>query len=372
MWLCAAWLACAIEPIEEEPSIVYPVDALWTTDVAVGTRVTIGPILVTSGRTRDQRFFFGSAPEGGPRSGVAIALGAVLDDWPPEVGTEIQLTASVLRSNPTPILELSADIDGSILGWRDGPAATLWSEDPAEQLELTYALVTAPDLTVTSRPDPLGEADSDGSVGIGGRFGVSPGYGRTGDLLGIADELRISARSAEDWGGTLQGDIPLAVTLEDIEGLPEGTPVLVEDLLLATPWSRDGRWAVAQDATGRGVWLDGESWGMAARVQPGMVGRFLGEVRHPPEGVVLRIWDTPEIDSERRPLLREELDDGAIVRVDIHTLSPPNVYGERIADGVLLIDDRFTDISALPAPSTVIGAVRKEPDGSGWLAVFEP
>lgn len=363
-------VACAIEPLEETLVEPYSVETLWEADPAIGDVVTIGPMLVTSGRTTDQRVFFASSPEGGLRSGVMIALGAVLDDWPPDIGTEIVITGTVLRNNPGPILELLSDADGVILDERSGPAAHLWSEDPLEQADLTYALVTAPDLTVTSRPDPLGEADTDGSVAVGGRFGVSPGYGRTGDLRGIVEEGRISARAASDWSGLLEGAPAVEVSLAELPDLPEGAPVIVDDLVLATPWSRDNRWALAQDAQGRGVWLDGQGFGLQERVVMGQVGRWTGEVRYQTDGLTLRVWEDPLPLGVRAPLVGSEIADGALAEIPLSTLGAPNPYGER-PSGALWLDDRFLDLSALQAPLVVRGAVRVRTDGVIWLAPIE-
>jgi hypothetical protein len=363
-----ALLACREAPEPEEETLapeVWPVEVLWTDLVEATDRLTLGPVVVSSPRTRDGRMFFGADPAGGPRSGVGIVLGAVLSGWPPPVGTELTLTVTVVRPGEAPLVELLEESDAQIVALPvhpegQPPAPFPYSDDP----ELQFALAAAPALTVTSRPDPLGCADTDGDADIGGRFGISPGWGRTGDLTGIVAEGRLHARTAADWTGALQGDPPLVSTLPELGALPEGTPVLLQDLALATPWSRDGRWAVLQDAQGQGIWLDAEAWGLPSLTTRGDTGTWTAEVR----GDLLRIWDPPQLQGTRAPLLTDPWRDGALVTLSAQSLSPPDPYGERITDQGLILDDRFLDLSPLSPPLQLTGAVRIEENGPPWLA----
>jgi hypothetical protein len=363
-WLLGA-LACQPEDLEEEtvPLEVWPVEVLWTDLLAATDRLTLGPVRVTSPRTRDGRMFFGADPAGGPRSGVGIVLGAALAGWPPPVGTELVLTVTVVRPGEAPLVELLAETDAEITAPGEPLAPVPYRDDP----ELQFALAMAPGLTVTSRPDPLGCADTDGDVGVGGRFGIAPGWGRTGDLTGIVAEGRLHARTEADWTGSLEGDPPQLASLAELGALPEGTPVLLQDLALATPWSRDARWAVAQDAQGQGVWLDGEAWGLWALTQRADAGDWTAEVR----AGTLRVWDPPLLTGTREPILSEPWTDGALLALPIQSLTPPDPYGERITDQGLVLDDRFMDLSSLTAPTEITGTLRIEEDGASWLAPVE-
>jgi hypothetical protein len=290
---------------------------------------------------------------------VAIVLGAALAGWPPPVGTELELTVTVVRQGEAPVVELLSEGDAEIIGFRELPSPVPYSDDPA----LQFTLAQAVGLTVASRPDPLGWADTDGDVALGGRFGITPGWGRTGDLTGIIADGRLHARTAADWTGPLEGDPPLPASLSELASLPAGTPVILQDLALATPWSRDTRWAVAQDAHGQGVWLDGEAWGLWALTQRTEVGTWTAEV----QPGSLRVWDPPLLSGTREPLLSEAWEDGALLSISVQSLTPADPYGERVTDQGLLLDDRFLDLSTLEVPTELVGALRIT-GGESWLA----
>ncbi|MEQ1504453.1 MAG: hypothetical protein ABMB14_19585, partial [Myxococcota bacterium] len=228
------------------------VAALWD-PTAVGQTVVVGPVVVTSPRTVDGGSFWVADPEGGRRSGLRIDLGPGIEA-PPSTGVEWALTGTVVATDP-PALALADDADADVfdagsldqgsLDEAPDPVVAPYADDP----ELAGALVHAGPLTVTSPPDPLGRADTSLGVAIGGRFGVSPGWNRTGELTGILDGDAISARSPDDWTGDLDGDPPLDVGLDALGTLADGASVTIGDLVLATPWSRDLREAVVQDPT---------------------------------------------------------------------------------------------------------------------------
>ena len=350
---------------------------LWDGRVEVDTRTTVSPLVVISPRTTDGLRFYASSASGGPRSGLEIVLGAVIDDWPPPVGTAF-IAEGILIDDDPPSLWVS-NSSGLLAPEEDGrplvltPQITDLAEiDPLDRDDLRNGLVLARDIRVTSTPDPLGRADST-SVPLAGRFGTAPGYNRTGDLVGIWDaEGRLSPRFVSDWSGEWPSDPPQPADLGSLDGLPSGTPVSLPDLIVATPWSRDRRWAVLQDAAGRGAWLDTEGWGLWASVEPGQIGTWAVEIRQTPEGRVLRTWVPPLLEDlpPRAPILTDAIEDGAIVPFAAADLGPPDAYGERTTDGPTL-DDRFTDLSSLPEGGTASGtaAVRLPPDAAPhWLA----
>lgn len=368
-WLLAGGCDAPELPVEEEP--VAPgitVGALWDGAVLPGFVTTLRPLVVTSPRTADGRAFYAADPAGGPYSGVRIELGSVIDDWPLPVGTPFTAAGIVLANAPATLLaRTAADLNPVV----DAPVVEVVPNEPTgEGGRLVHALVIARGLRVTSAPDPLGEADTDGTFAVGGLFGVSPGYGGDGDLVGILADGRVSARSAADWSGALAGDPPVQVDIAELDGLPDGAPVVVPDAALATPWSRDLRWALIQDADGRGAWIDAEGWGLWASLGEGDVADWVGEVRHRPEGVVLRVWDPPPVDGSRPAVVSDVADPGALVdgqlaRLAVSGIGPADPYGERPADGVLL-DDRFSDLAELGPDATVVGPVRTAPEP--WIA----
>lgn len=356
--------APVLEPLDPPPDDTVTVSELWASPGFQGTVATIAPLIVTSPRTADGTAFFASDPLGGPQSGVRIALDRAFEDWPPPVGTRIAVTAFVVRAGAGPILEIGPDADAVDLGIVGVPPVSPFVPESG----LDHGLVSVPGVTVTSAPDPLGRADLNGVGGLGGAFGDAPGWNRTGDLVGILDGGRVSPRSRDDWSGDWAGDPPLVTTLAALDDLAEGTPVVVRDLVLATPWSRDGRWAVVQDPAGVGRWVDAEGWGLWSAVSRGDVGDWTAEIRSDDAGLVLRVWDSPTSGGVRDILIGDTLTDGAIVTLEVSDIGPPDPWGERPTDGPTL-DDRFLDLGELPDPVTLTGAVRTS-SGPDRLAPF--
>lgn len=354
---------CEVVPTEPPPGRVgISVGELVAGGAVVGTVATIGPLAVTSPRTRDGRSFYAADPGGGAHSGLRVDLGAVIEDWPPPAGTPFTLTGIVVSTDPAVMFARNeADFV------REGPNAPVPPAEPrggAAQLE--QALVVLRGLTVTSAPDPLGNADTDGAFAIGGRFAVAPGYGRTGDLVGILVDGRVSARYVTDWSGTYAGVPPRTVGQTELAALADGTPVVLDALTVATPWSRDRRWAVLQDAAGAGIWVDAEGWGLWASTGPGTRGRWTGEVRRDADGVYLRAWDPPVLTDTAEPAIAAadgaaSATDGALVRIAVTGIGPSNAFGERAADG-LVLDDRFVPLDGLGDSATVVGAWRGAAD----------
>lgn len=342
-------LGCALPPVEVESTALTVAD-LWDGAAAVGDTVVVAPLVVTSPRTADGTAFTVADPAGGSRSGLLVRLAAVIEDWPPPVGTAVALDVVVDASGP-PEVRMFSESDGARLGTGVLPAPATGGED------LAHALVAMRGVTVTSAPDPAGNADADGAWDVGGRFGVSPGWNRSGDLVGVLLGDRVCARTTADWSGDLAGDPPVDADLAGLSDLPDGTPVAVRDLALATPWSRDGRQAVLQDADGRGVWVDGEAWGLSALVATGARGAWTGEVRHRDEGLVLRVWDVPDVRGAREARVGTALEDGAVVAVSASGIGPPDALGERPTDGGIVLDDRFVPLDGLPDPADLVGAV---------------
>ncbi len=194
-------------------------------------------------------------------------------------------------------------------------------------------------------------------MGIGGAFGVGPGFGRAGDLTGILTGDRISARTADDWTGALDGDPPIGVDLSDLDTLSDGTPVALSSLLQVTPWDRSGRWIVVQDEAGAGLWIDTEAWGLRPGSDLGTVADWEGELRRDPDGPYLRAWREPLPTGAQRPAqLGPERVDGALISTTISGFGLGE--GEPITDQGDLLDDRFVDLADLPDPASVTAVVR--------------
>ncbi len=340
-------------PEDDEPqprgSLTAP--ELWDLGPPSGAEVVLEPLVVASPRAFPGDRWFAAHPGGGPASGIEVGLSGVQDDQPPPVGTVVRLTGRIERAMPP---RIRVDPGGlEVLGDGAPPLPWPWDDDP--RLEL--ALVEVLDLRVTSDVDPLGMADTSGPVGVGGWFGVSPGFGREGDLTGLLWGGRVSARTRTDWTGELRGDPPIMASIPELRSVPGGTPVVLRDLVPVTPWTRDGRWAVLQDPDGRGVWLDAEAW--ALPLEPAS-STWTGEVRHQPWGPTLRAWTTPEpTGPEREPVVVAAPPAGPLVDATLLTLTatgiaPPDRYGDRATAGPIL-DDLFRDLADLQDPATLSG-----------------
>ncbi len=351
-----------VDDVADTDLVTYTAADLWDEAISSGTGVRVVDLVVSSGRVITDNAFYAQHAAGGPSSGVRVELADLLQDWPPPVGTPIELVATYERRGGAPVLVLATG-DSTIGTGFVAPHIVDWTDDPT----LQHALMRTQAITVTSARDPLGHADTSGPLPLGGEFGLGPGFGRRGSLAGVLHNGRLSPRSPADWTGELPGDPPQPATLDTVPELAEGTPVSIDELLVATPWSRDGRWAVLQDTKGLGIWVDGETWGLPALAPEGVLGQWEAEVRGVDTSApILRAWTAPEaLDAHRDVVVTDSAADGAVITFEITELGPVDVLGERDA-GTWLLDDRFVDLDGLQVGDIVVGAVR----GSNRLAVF--
>ena len=349
--------ACPIPSVvEAEFSEAATIPEVWA---GLGGTLTLEAV-VSSPRTADKRGFFLADPAGGAHSGLYVRLGGVFDDLPPPVGTPIQIVGPTIEAVSGPGVLLRNVDDLTILGEPAPLPPSAWSDDPG----LDQALVILADVQITSGLDPAGLASTDGPAGVGGLFGIGPGFRRSGDLIGILSGGRISLRTADDWGGPLEGDPPWPSSLEELDTLADGALIHLDDLLQATPWDRAGRWSVLQDAEGRGLWVDAESWGLWRHSDPGTLASWEGELRHDPQGPYLRAWLPPLPTGGTRPpqIVASDADgvllDGSLIATTVSGLGAPGPLGERSTVEGPLLDDRFVDLGPLLDPAEIIAAVR--------------
>ena len=340
-------------PQDEPPSPPdTTVRALWAAHRGVGVKVTLDPVVVTSPRAWPGDRFFASDPEGGASSAVEIGLGEVVAELP-EVGTVVHVSGVVERTDP-PRVRIDDQDQIDVLWTGDLPLPYAGTLDPSWE----GALVALDDVRVTSSVDPLGRADTDGPIDLGGLFGVTPGFGREGDLVGIWSGGRVSARTPEDWSGELEGDPAVPASLAMLPDLEVGTPVRVANLAMVTPVSADGRWAVLQDGSGAGIWLDLQL--AAVDHLPFRPATWEGELRRTAWGVSIRVWDPPAQAGRLRPTVvrdavaGEPLVDASVVRMTLGGLGPVDAWGDRATEGPTL-DDAFLDLGDLPDPVTIVG-----------------
>jgi len=351
-------LACSVSlPLEDEEGIPYVgVAELWEPDAfEAGTWVVLDEVLVTSPRAEDA--FYVQDRGGGTHSGARVELAGALNNWPPPVGTPVRLYGPITVDERGPVLQLREHQSGISLGEPELPTAVPWADDPA----LSYALVRAEGLRMTSATDPSGQADSTGPS-FSADFGVMPpGYDRVGDATGIFARGRLSLRDDLDWTGEREGAPPVSTTIAAIRAgeLAVGTPVEIADALQIAPWSRGGRWTAIQDGAGAGLWVDAEGWGVSGA--EGELGSWIGEVRDDGEGLRLRTWTDPLVVGTAVPV-EGSGEDGDRIRTTLTDLQGPDAYGDWSAAG-WTVDDRFLVLDDLPSLPVALGIVRDSTAG---------
>lgn len=360
--------------VTEQQTVVSPVQRyipdLWAGRVASDVRVTIQEAIVTSPLTAGGTTFYVQHRGGGPRSGLQVQLFDSLPGVPPPVGTPIRITGTQIQFAGGPTMWLSAQSDLEVLGPPEEPALTEFSDDP----ELIWALVHASDVTITSSVDPVGIASTDLGQRLRPDFDTrTPGWNRTGDLTAINGlALALLLRTDADWTGEMAGDPALLTTLGELPDLPDGTPVVVQDVVQATRWSRGGRYAVIQDASGTGFWVDTEGFGTPPSLW-GDAGSWSGQLRFGGDGMRLRVWDDPEITGTGPVAIWQgdpnDAPQGAIVDDTVTELLGIGARGDRLCDDWLL-DNRFELLGELTDPDDVRGAVRIDAQEIRRLAVL--
>jgi hypothetical protein len=327
---------------------------LWTGAYDPGP-VSVGPVVVTSPRTATGGAFYAQDPGGGPGTGLRIDLGGFVSGAPPAMGVEVELVGSWhLDEGGGPVVVVnSADAIVDIDATAD-VVASPWSGDPTS----LFGVVSLTGATVASMPDPTGRALLDSGQDLVGSFAfATPGYGSSGDLVGVAVEAGgIALRSAADWDGEIRSDPPVDATIDQVRdgSFSDGTPVALSGLQSA-PWSVDGRWTAVQDDQGDGLWIDGESWGIAGSPE-GTSGTWTGEVRTGSDGLRLRTWTPPRETGVGTPITGSDPVDGARIAATVTGLGPVDAFGDRPADGFAL-DDRFDSLDALIDGVVVTGIV---------------
>lgn len=372
--MIALWLAsCSVEIRSEpdpEPAPVWTIPEVWAFEAPSGSRLTIAEAVVISPRTAMGATFYVQHPGGGPGSGLQVHVGDGIHEWPPPIGTPVLLRGVTTMFAGGPTLWLDDRNDLVVLGPVEPVEPVAFADDPLQ----VWSLVRATDVVVTSSVDPAGIATTNLGYRLRPDFGVpTPGWNRSGDVVGVQSlAFALLMRSVDDWTGDWEGDPPLVTDLPGLHGLPDGTPVSVAGLVQATPWSRGDRYAVVQDTSGLGVWVDAEGFGAPASVE-GDVGDWLGEVRYGGDGPRLRVWTDPSPAGTRDVVTYTDDPDlappGSLITTVVSGLQPIGPKGDRNAPPWLL-DDRFVPLDDLTDPDVVRGAVRLDGDGIRRLAVL--
>ena len=343
------------EPLDSgDLEVQWPVADVWSGKLEPGAEVPIGPAVVLTPLSPSGQLWIGD-PQGGGNSGLRIDVEGFPPYIPP-VGTHVVVTVTIDPWETAPSATLEDNDDVEVLGVSSEPVVSPWSEDAG----LVNTLVEAR-VRITSPPDPLLRADTDAGFALDGLFGVRPAsYGASGDLVGIVTEpTRVALRDDHDWTLTAVGTDRSYTTIDAIRAgeHPDGTWVQLDGVVQVSGWSRDGRYAVVQDADGDGLWVDAEGFGVGGS-GAGDVVTWLGEVRRDGEGLRMRTWWDPVVTGSADPILRQGLVDGALVLRTVADLSGPDGFGTWMTGDGLYVDDRFVDLSDLYDPSEVEAVVR--------------
>jgi hypothetical protein len=286
--------------------------------------------------------------------GAELRIGVLGLGPPPPVGTPIHVRAWFEGAANAPVLWL---VDTADLVVDGEPEELDVAVDPVAPRPLALARFTA--VTVTSEPDPTGVADTSLGRRLDARFGVVlPSLGNTGDVTGIVlADGSIAPRSDEDWAGPREPGPVIQAILDDVlEGRIAAGAVVDVPVLQATPWTRDGRGALVQDETGRGVWLDTEAFGHGAS-KAGDLLVLRAEVREADGYRWLRSWWRAPPQGSRAPVVLGVLGHGVLVDVDVAGAGRPGWTGERVTAEGWTLDDRFVDLDTVPDPARVRVAV---------------
>lgn len=352
-WLLSA--GCAPPPdggAEDSDLVLAP--SRWTVaslrvDAPIGELVRVAPALVVSPPTPGEDLLFLQDPVTG--DGAVLGRSGHVPGWPPPVGTRLDVRARFVGPRLAPVLW----VDGSGLTPLGAGAPILASVDAPLNL-VTRAF------EITGGADPSARASTADDLGMDGVFGVPlPGWGATGAVTGVVlADGAIAPRSAEDIALDVPGLAgPEPVGVDDVRqgSVPAGYPVVVEGVQ-AAPWSRDGRWTVVQDATGRGLWVDAEGWAFPRDTLPGQAVRWTGAVAAGPGHPVLRVWSPAEPLGGVAVVVRDPTGRvGDVLQTDALGLGPPDPRGERTDSQGRVFDDRFVDLSSAPADLRVTGIV---------------
>ncbi len=354
---------CTVSPSSTDASSATPPTVMPSdvTGFQQGDVITVQARIATP-RTLDEASFY--VVDDAADHGLRVAMAGAFAGWPPEPGTPVLLEGVVGEdADGTHRLTLR-DLDDAVVL---GPTETLTplAYDPAAE---RIQLVGSP-AVLTSLVDPAGAADLD--VGeLGGLFTtLALQAGAEGDLVALSTGGRLHPRDASDWTPRAEGGPPAMWTLADLRATPpaDGTPVTLDDLVVATPMTRDGRLAVLQDASGAGLWLDTEGFGLAATL--GEVGQWTGEWRDADGAPRLRSWLAPVPGGARASVEAAVVADGALLPFVATDPGAADALGERVDVDGTVYDDAILSLEGLEAGSVGTAAIRVDSAGTRWVVV---
>ncbi|MCB9664754.1 MAG: hypothetical protein H6732_11620 [Alphaproteobacteria bacterium] len=327
--------------------------------------VEVGPVVVVSPASRDGVRTYVQDPRSG--LGLEVRLGGRLTRWPRAVGTRLQLRLLVQGTPDAPIGWLTSDADVQQLVGDAEPVVVALDE-----ATLPWSLVEVDDVEVLEAPDVLGRARLSVARALDGRMvALDVGAGARGALTAlVTEDGALAPRAAEDWVERVAGRPTLETTVAAIRDgtVPVGSAVRVR-AVQATPWSPDGRWAVAQEpGEPVGLWVDAEGV-LDGDGEPGQLRRWDGILAEDASGLRLRLQRLDPAEEARAVVHAVELRDGARVTWTVAGLEAPASDGTRRTALGWLLDPRFVPLDALPDPVRVEAVVRGD-GGSLRLVVL--
>lgn len=340
--------------VEAEGDGMVSVATLWgvgrlLSDVVVREATVISPPSIGDGTVWVQD------PEWG--HGLAVRRAGHVPEWPPPMGARVRLAGFLGGTRAAPVLWVEGRRGVGVLD--EGPTPPRVFDSPSAPL--AWTLTRWEGLRVLADPDPAGRALLSIDRELDGRFGVAlPGFGSEGDLVGIVmEDGAVAPTTNQDWTGPVGPSAPLERTVRQLL-LGEGDLGMTARLhgVQATPWSEGGRWTVVQDpASGVGLFVDAEAWGVSTRSKPGDEVRWVVQVTVLGRQILLRTWHDPEVVGESEVTEAQNPRHGALWVDQVAGVQDPDRFGHRLTSSGLLLDSRFMDLADLPDPAWVRGVL---------------
>lgn len=381
---------------EPEELTIYDLQGCGSGSVPPGTLVTLTDVVVASPVQATDGYVFVQEPEGGESSGILVYLYAdVVTGVPLSPGDVITLTGTYDEFFDESQIQVAAVADVTVTGRGPLPAApSLEAADVVAGAPMAECWEGVPvclaDVTATDATNQFGDFHVDDGMAVTNLFlfgtpdflDVLPGTAFA-DLCGPVrysfEEYKIAPRDGSDYDATLVAcaDAATPVSIYDIQQdmVAPGSLVLVEDVVVTTPWDFGGDTFWVQDPMGgaySGISVYMPTAGAFVPSMGDMV-TLCGAYDEFFDQSQLQIGGEGDVTAAGNgpvptPVVLETVDlganppaeqwEGVLVRVEgVDVTAPADMFGQwEVSDGSgpLLLDDVFFPMAMWPNP--MVGA----------------